>query len=99
MDLFFSPMASSLASRITSYESGIQLDFIEVDPVTKRTPGGRNYLEISPLGLLPALRLHDGFLVTEDSAILQHLAACSTTSNLVPLSGLDMRRLHQWLHI
>jgi glutathione S-transferase len=97
MDLFFSPMASCLASRITSYESGIHLDFIEVEPVTKQTPGGRNYLEISPLGLLPALRLHDGFLLTGDYPILQHLAASSTTSNLVPLRDLDLDRLHQWL--
>ena len=92
-------MASCLASRITSHESGIHLNFIEIDPITKRTPDGRNYLEISPLGLLPALRLHDGFLLTEDAAILQHLAACSTTSNLAPLSGLDLHRLHQWLYI
>ncbi len=99
MDLFFSPMASCLASRITSYESGIHLDFIEVDPVTKQTPGGRNYPEISPLGLLPALRLHDGFLLTGDYPILQHLAASSTTSNLAPLRDLDLDRLHQWLYI
>ena len=99
MELFFSPMASSLASRITSYESGIHLDFIEVDPVTKRTSGGSNYLELSPLGLLPALRLHDGFLLTEGYAILQHLAASSTTSNLAPLNDLDLDRLHRWLHM
>ncbi len=57
MDLFFSPMASCLASRITSYESGIHLDFIEVDPVTKQTPGGRNYLEISR-SISPHPQLH-----------------------------------------
>jgi glutathione S-transferase len=92
-------MAPSLAARIMSYECGIHLNLIEVDPVTKRTPDGRNYLEISPLGLLPALRLHDGFLLTEDAAILQHLAASSTGLNLAPLSGLDLQRLHQWLDI
>jgi glutathione S-transferase len=57
VDLFFSPTVSCLASRITSYESGIQLNFIEVDPVTRRTLDGKNYLEISTLGLVPALRL------------------------------------------
>ena len=99
MDLFFSPTVSCLASRITSYESGIQLNFIEVDPVSRRTLDGKNYLEISPLGLVPALRLDDGFLLTEHAAILQHLAARSTTSNLTPLPGLDLDRLHQWLQM
>ena len=97
MDLFFSPTGSCLASRITSYECGMHLNFIEVDPFTQRLPDGRDYLGISPQGLLPALRLHDGFLLTEDAAILQHLAASSTTSDLAPLSGRDLGSLHHWL--
>ena len=40
MDLYFSPMACSLASRITLYEAGAgDAQFIEVDPKTKRTLG------------------------------------------------------------
>jgi glutathione S-transferase len=97
VDLFFSPMACSLASRITAYEAGIQLNFIEVDPATKRTLDGGNYLEIYPLGLVPALRLEDGSLLTENAAILQYLVASSPSSNLAPTSGLDLARLHQWL--
>ena len=99
MDLFFSPTVSCLASRITCYESGTHLNFIEVDPVTRRTPDGKNYLEISPLGLIPALRLDDGFLLTEHAAILQHVAARSTTSNLTQLPSLDLDRLHLWLQM
>jgi glutathione S-transferase len=99
VDLFFSPTVSCLASRITCYESGTHLNFIEVDPITRRTPDGKNYLELSPLGLVPALRLDDGFLLTEHAAILQHLAARSTTSNLNPLPSLDLDRLHQWLQM
>ena len=90
-------MACSLASRITSYEAGIHLNFIEVDPATKRTMDGGNYLEIYRFGLVPALRLEDGSLLTENAAILQYLAACSPSSNLVPVSGLELARLHQWL--
>ena len=97
VDLFFSPMACSLASRITAYEAGIHLNFIEVDPATKRTSDGGDYLEIYPLGLVPALRLEDGSLLTENAAILQYLAASSPSSNLAPMSGLDLARLHQWL--
>jgi glutathione S-transferase len=97
VDLSFSPMACSLASRITAYEAGIHLNFIEVDPTTKRTLDGKNYLAIYPLGLVPALRLDDGSLLTENAAILQYLVASSPSANLAPVSGLDLARLHQWL--
>jgi len=99
VDLFFSPMGSSLASRITSYEAGIHLNFVQVDPVTKCTPDGRNYLEISPMGLVPALRLRDGFLLTENTAILQYLVASSLGANLAPLNAAELAKLHQWLFI
>jgi glutathione S-transferase len=99
VDLFFSRLGSCLASRITSYESGIRLNFIEVDPVTKRLPDGRQYLQIFPLGLLPALRLDDGYFLSKIAGILQHLAASSNTSTLAPVSSLDLDSLHQWLLI
>jgi glutathione S-transferase len=99
VDLFFSQNGSSLAARITSYEAGVPVRFIEVDPTTQRTSDGRDYREISPLGLVPALRLDDGFLLTEGAALLQHLAASSNTSNLVPLSTFDLHSLYQWLNM
>jgi glutathione S-transferase len=38
MELYFSPMACSLASRISLYEAGAEdVQFVEVDPKTKRT--------------------------------------------------------------
>lgn len=49
MDLYFSPMACSLASRISLYEAGARdVQFVEVDPKTKRTMAGTNYFEIYP---------------------------------------------------
>jgi glutathione S-transferase len=49
MDLYFSPMACSLASRISLYEAGAKdVQFVEVDPKTKRTMAGTNYFEIYP---------------------------------------------------
>ena len=36
MDLYFSPLACSLATRIALYEAGADAGFIEVDPKTKR---------------------------------------------------------------
>ena len=37
MDIFFSPLACSMASRIVLYEAGGQADFHRVDTKTKRT--------------------------------------------------------------
>ncbi len=36
MDLYFSPLACSMATRIALYEAGHQANFIEVDPKTKK---------------------------------------------------------------
>lgn len=97
MDLYFSPMACSLASRIVAYEAGADLRFIEVDPRTKRTLDGRNYLDIYALGLVPSLRLDDGSLLTENAAVLQYLAARFPAAALAPVDDLDRARLQQWL--
>jgi glutathione S-transferase len=51
VDSFFSPTVSCLASRITSYESGFHLNFIEVDPITGRS-------NLTPLPSLDLDRLH-----------------------------------------
>ena len=93
MELYFSPMACSLASRIVSYEAGANLRFIEVDPKTKRTLDGKNYLDIYPLGLV----LDDGYLLTENAAVLQYLAARFAAANLAPTDALERARLQQWL--
>lgn len=97
MDLYFSPMACSLASRIVCYEARAGVRFIEVDPKTKRTLAGENYLDIYPLGLVPALRLEDGSLLTENAAVLQYLALSFPAAGLVPPDGLGRARLQQWL--
>jgi glutathione S-transferase len=97
VDLYFSPMACSLASRIVSYETGADLRFIEVDPKTKQTLDGENYIDVYPLGLVPALRLDDGSLLTENAAVLQYLAARFPSANLAPIADLERARLQQWL--
>ena len=53
MDLYFSPLACSLASRIALYEANADARFIEVDPQTKLTLAGDDYRAIYPLGLVP----------------------------------------------
>ena len=98
MNLYFSPMACSLASRIALYEAGVTgVKFIEIDPATKRTLDGGDYLDIYPLGLVPALRLDDGSLLTENAAVLQYLAARFPAANLAPTGDVERARLQQWL--
>ena len=97
MDLYFSPLACSLASRIALYEAQGEARFIEVDPRTKRTTDGANYLDIYPLGLVPLLRLDDGSLISENAAILQYIAARFPEAQLAPTDDFGRARLQQWL--
>jgi glutathione S-transferase len=98
MDLYFSPLACSLATRIALYEAGAQAGFIQVDPKTKRiVPDGADYLKVYPLGLVPAIRLDDGALLTENAAVLQYIAERFPDANLAPRAGIERTRLQQWL--
>ncbi len=98
MDLYFSPLACSLATRIALYEAGADAGFIEVDPKSKRiVDDGSDYLKVYPLGMVPAIRLDDGALLTENAAILQYIAERFPDANLAPRSGLERARLQQWL--
>jgi glutathione S-transferase len=98
MELYFSPMACSLASRISLYEAGADdTRFIEVDPKTKRTLSDKDYLQIYPLGLVPLVRLDDGSLLSENAAILQYIAARYPQAELAPRDDIERARLQQWL--
>jgi len=98
MELYFSPMACSLASRISLYDAGANdARFIEVDPKTKRTLSDEDYLQIYPLGLVPLVRLDDGSLLSENAAILQYIAARYPQAELAPRDDIERARLQQWL--
>ena len=72
MDLYFSPLACSLATRVALYEVGADANYLEVDPRTKIVQNdGSNFREVNPLGLVPTLRTDDGLVLTENAAILQ----------------------------
>ena len=97
MKLYFNPLACSLASRIALYEAGLAAELVEVDTPTKRTSDGTDYRTIHPLGLVPALVLDDGKLLTENAAVLQYLADRVPEKHLAPAAGLARSYLHQWL--
>src|SRR5260370_623039 len=56
MDLYFSPLACSLATRIALYEAGAAANYLEVDPKTKLVQNdGSDFFQLNPLGLVPTL--------------------------------------------
>jgi glutathione S-transferase len=98
MELYFSPMACSLASRIALYEAGAKdVQFVEVDPKTKQTMAGANYFNVYSLGLVPFLRLEDGSALSENAAILQYIASRYPGSELAPRNESERAQLQQWL--
>lgn len=97
MDLYYSPLACSMASRIALYEANAEVGFIEVDGKSKRTLDGADYYAINPLGQVPALRTYEGEILTENAAVLQYIADRHPEAVLAPERGMPRARLQQWL--
>jgi glutathione S-transferase len=97
MKLYFSPLACSLASRIALYEAGVETTFIEVDPKTKKATDGHDFLAVNPLGLVPVLVTDAGDVLTENTAILQLVAAMYPDAELAPRDGIGRARMQEWL--
>ncbi|WP_295844291.1 glutathione binding-like protein [Tardiphaga sp.] len=98
MDLYFLPMACSMATRIALNEAGATATYLEVDPKTKRVlSDGSDFRAVNPLGLVPTLHTDDGVVLTENAAILQYVADRFPDSAIAAGSGLDRSRLQQWL--
>ncbi len=97
MELFFSPLACSMATRIALYEAGASATFVEVDPKTKRTMAGADFRAVNPLGLVPTVRTEDGTVLTENAAILQWVADRFPAADVGARDAAERTRLHQWL--
>src|SRR5215207_357634 len=98
MDLYFAPLACSMATRIALYEADAEARFIEVDTKTGRTLAGDDFQAINPLGQVPVLRTDDGRLLTENAAILWHVAdRLPAAAGLAPEDAAGRDRLREWL--
>ena len=97
MELYFSPLACSMASRIALYEAGGEAEFRRVDTRAGQVAGGGAYEHINPKGLVPALRTDDGQVLTENSAVLQYIADRHPESGLAPAGGWARSQLQSWL--
>ena len=102
MKLYFSPLACSLASRIAFYEAARRgpraaVQYVEVDPGSNWSADGSDYRGVHALGLVPALQLDDGQVLSENAAILQYIADLHPHARLAPVDALGRARLRQWL--
>jgi glutathione S-transferase len=98
LQLYYTPGACSLASHIVLRETGLDFGLIRVDLATGKTEQGEDFRAINPKGYVPALRLDDGELLTENQVILQFLADRCPGAGLAPAAGtLPRYRLMEWL--
>lgn len=98
LNLYFAPLACSLATRIALYEAGASAEFTQVDLKTKRLlASGRDFAEINRLNQVPALGIDGHTVLTENTAVLQFVAQQFPGAQLAPTSGLEHARMQQWL--
>jgi glutathione S-transferase len=90
MKLYYMPGACSLATHILLRESGqtVELERVGRD---KKTETGANFLEINPKGYVPALRMDDGEILTENVVVHGYLADLNPQSKLAPPHGTKER--------
>ena len=98
MDLYFSPLACSMATRIALYEAGADARYLEVDPKSKKVlQDNSDFFSVNPLGLVPTISTDDGLVLTENAAILQYVADHFPQAGIGTDAGIERRRLQQWL--
>jgi len=99
MKLYYYPGACSMAVHIALREAGIPFDLDKVDLAKHQTANGEDYYKINPKGYVPALRLDDGQVLTEDAVLLQYVADQKPQSGLAPKAGtMERYRVMEWLN-
>lgn len=99
LQLYFFPMACSLASRIGLMEAGIEAHYHLAHIWTKKVvDDGSDFRGVSPKGAVPVLVLENGERLTESAAVLQYIADLKPEAGLAPRFGdPDRYRLQEWL--
>ena len=100
MELYFAPLACSMSARIALAEAGAAIDLVEVDTHAGRIVAtGEDYRAVNALGYVPALKLDDGTVLTENSAILQYISDQYPEAELAPPASdrVGRAKLRQWL--
>ena len=88
MKLYYSPGACSLASHIALREAGLPFELVKVEGRgVPKMAGGEPYLNVTPKNYVPALRLDDGQVLTEGTAIMPYVADQVPARHLAPAAG------------
>jgi glutathione S-transferase len=99
MKLYYYPGACSMAVHIALREAGYNFEIDKVDLKAKKTASGEDYNQVNAKGYVPALRLDDGQVLTEDAVLLQYVADHKPESGLAPKFGsMERYRLMEWLN-
>ncbi|MGH6715541.1 MAG: glutathione binding-like protein [Bradyrhizobium sp.] len=99
LQLYFYPMACSLASRIALMEAGVEARYRLADIWSKKVlDDNSEFRTVSPKGAVPVLLLENGERLTESAAVLQYIADLKPELRLAPPPGdPDRYRLQEWL--
>jgi glutathione S-transferase len=98
LKLYYKPGACSLSVHIVLEEAGLPYEAETVDLQTKKTAGGADFLTINPRGAVPALRLDDGTILTQNLSILQYIGDLSDIPAFKPAYGsIERARLQEAL--
>lgn len=99
MKLYYSPGTCALVVRIIMNELNLDSEFESVDLKTKKTQNGKDFYSVNPKGVVPALDLGTGEILTENSVILQYLADSNKAWQLLPeVNNLNRYRVLEWLN-
>lgn len=90
MKLYFSSGACSLASHICLEETGMAYEAEMVDMKAKTCQAG-DFTKINSKGLVPALKMDSGEILTEGAIIMQYIADQKPESNLFGKFGTTER--------
>ena len=87
MKLYYFPGACALSPHIVLLEAGLPFTLVKVDPKSKKTESGADFMTINSKGAVPALQFDDGRVLTEGPAIVQYIADQKPESGLAPRAG------------
>lgn len=91
MKLYYSPGACSLATHILLREAGLPVELEKVDIRSKSTEHGEDWIALNPKGYVPALRMDDGEILTENLVLHGYIADLKPESKLAPAHGTKAR--------